>query len=418
MGGQVLNDLTELSSFSSTDLLPISSDGSTLKKATFSNLCTGAANTMRTNCITDIPQDIHLELNSGDIILKAGSVVYVPNGVDVFDRITIQNDVSVTYAGAGRGTCMLFYQPDADTLGWYAPSDCQSGTVESGSVFYDTSANTIKFVSENERASLPLGLINESNGSGITDIIQVFNGVGYIGLTAFVLPGVKGLIPDGRYLNGAPKNIVEVNSSVTTFSFDSTHTGPFVWSIHNGVTASDNAYYVESDIKPTRTNFLWYNPVTNTLKMSDDGGATLLDVSGLIVGFFYRVQGTGITKLYASYPYQPLEGTKTTHLVESYTFENYWYRVWSDGRCEQGGIYNFGSSAQTVASQINLLIPYGNTNYACSITPSRGTTYNTATSMMCGVYGKQSANFSFTWLGINTADTTQYLDWMTSGYLS
>lgn len=35
-----------------------------------------------TNCITEIPQDIKLELNNGTLTLKAGSKVYVPNGFE------------------------------------------------------------------------------------------------------------------------------------------------------------------------------------------------------------------------------------------------------------------------------------------------------------------------------------------------
>lgn len=35
----------------------------------------------KTNCLTHIPEDIKLELNSGTLTLKAGSKVYIPNGV-------------------------------------------------------------------------------------------------------------------------------------------------------------------------------------------------------------------------------------------------------------------------------------------------------------------------------------------------
>ena len=41
-----------------------------------------------TNCLTEIPQDITLELNNGTLTLKAGSKVYVPNGSGVFDVVT------------------------------------------------------------------------------------------------------------------------------------------------------------------------------------------------------------------------------------------------------------------------------------------------------------------------------------------
>ena len=53
------------------------------------------------NCITEIPQDIKLELNNhGTLKLKAGSKVYVPNGFESdgsnrFDEIVIENNIRV-----------------------------------------------------------------------------------------------------------------------------------------------------------------------------------------------------------------------------------------------------------------------------------------------------------------------------------
>ena len=170
------------------------------------------------NCITKIPQDITLELNSGTIILKAGSKVYVPNGFETdgvtpkFDAITISSDVSAYFAGVDRGQCMVFYQVDANTLGWYRPNECSSGTSQTNAVFYNTSTNTIKFVNENQRASLPLGIIFESNGSGITATNQVFNGFGYIGSIVYALPGIKGQAPNGRNIDGSLNNN-EINVS-------------------------------------------------------------------------------------------------------------------------------------------------------------------------------------------------------------
>ena len=55
--------------------------------------------TQITNCITEIPQDIKLELVDGTLILKAGSKVYVPNGFEEdgvtkkFDEVVIESDL-------------------------------------------------------------------------------------------------------------------------------------------------------------------------------------------------------------------------------------------------------------------------------------------------------------------------------------
>lgn len=58
---------------------------------------------------------------------------------------------------------------------------------------------------------------------------------------------------------------------------------------------------------------------------------------------------------------------RSTHgnIVEKYQNGTEWYRVWSDGWCEQGGVV---SVAQTPEGQdVNLLKSYGSTNYTLSI---------------------------------------------------
>ena len=60
-------------------------------------------NNYKTNCITEIPQDIKLELADGVLTLKAGSKVYVPNGFEEdgttpkFDEIKVNTDLTMTY---------------------------------------------------------------------------------------------------------------------------------------------------------------------------------------------------------------------------------------------------------------------------------------------------------------------------------
>lgn len=50
---------------------------------TVPNVWNNTLNTSQiTNCITEIPQDIKLELKDGVLTLKAGSKVYVPNGFE------------------------------------------------------------------------------------------------------------------------------------------------------------------------------------------------------------------------------------------------------------------------------------------------------------------------------------------------
>ena len=166
-----------------------------------------------TNCITEIPQDIKLELNDGTLTLKAGSKVYVPNGTGVFDKVTVPSDVIFHAGTIGTATAPLMLacdlnggfgaraQPGSFVSGTTAPSDTTK-------IWYDTTNNAIKMYNNGawvRSCSLPFAIYQRTNGEA-TAIKQVFNGFGYMGSTVFALPGVKGLIPNGRNADGTLNN--------------------------------------------------------------------------------------------------------------------------------------------------------------------------------------------------------------------
>jgi hypothetical protein len=172
-----------------------------------------------TNCITEIPQDIKLELNDGVLTLKAGSKVYVPNGFEAdgvtpkFDVVVIESDVITTSSSARP--CLYFFNPDSGAIERFGAAVCTSGATAPNNsqylMWYDTTNNLIKKSSDYgstwiAEVSLPIGVFTETV-SGIASIDQTFNGFGYIGSTVFALPGVKGLIPNGRNEDGSLNNI-------------------------------------------------------------------------------------------------------------------------------------------------------------------------------------------------------------------
>ena len=203
-----------------------------------------------TNCITEIPQDIKLELNNGTLTLKAGSKVYVPNGVGVFDELIIQNDITLT--STLNRTAVLVVNTNNIGIAQYADSMTFSGnTAPSGQQYmqwYDTANNLVKQTNNSGSTwtsgfSLPFAMVTITS-AGIQSIDQVFNGFGYIGSTVFALPGVKGLIPDGRNADGSLKNIeVTVNNVLT-------HTGSYneqpQWVIIYGdsISSWDSVYWI------------------------------------------------------------------------------------------------------------------------------------------------------------------------------
>lgn len=189
-----------------------------------------------TNCITQIPQDIKLELNDGTLTLKAGSKVYVPNGFEdgllKFDEVVTTQDLSATAQTLGlvEGNGLLYCMPDSSSI-WVEILN-ESGTTNPSSTwttYYNTSENKVyRFADSNtipaHQGSLSIAKVSFSN-SKLTSIDQVFNGFGYIGSTVFALPGVKGLIPNGRNEDGSLKNNIFSVTNVIPITINSSPNG-------------------------------------------------------------------------------------------------------------------------------------------------------------------------------------------------
>lgn len=190
-----------------------------------------------TNCITEIPQDIQLELNNGTLTLKSGSKLYVPNGSGTFDTLTLAADKTATQTA--NDTRLYFY--NGSYIEKFPIAQCFSGSsAPSGYTYmfwYDTTNNAVKKTSDSGSTwesgwSLPFAICTSTNGA-ISNIDQVFNGFGYIGSTAFALPGVKALAPNGRNEDGTLKNRTITISSVSTTTDVSGATGGLWYTIDN-----------------------------------------------------------------------------------------------------------------------------------------------------------------------------------------
>lgn len=241
-----------------------------------------------TNCITEIPQDIKLELVDGTLTVKAGSKVYVPNGFEAdgttpkFDIRIIESDTNVEPFGTDgdvfqvmfAGLSTVFSRNNAQMF-----SGSTAPTSTTYMVWYDTTNNLVKHSSNKGSTwsaggdTFPLS-ISSTVGSSYTSIKQVFNGFGYIGSTLFALPGVKGLIPNGRNEDGTLKNTEFVNSSVRTFTCTQTFDNwPIIFGYDRLYTLSN--FKVEDTPSRTPTSGQWisyYSPKDNKIYQSDNGG--------------------------------------------------------------------------------------------------------------------------------------------------
>lgn len=169
-----------------------------------------------TNCITEIPQDIKIQTSGETVTLKAGSKVYIPNGDGVFNEMVISADITNT-----GGAISAFVVTNGRNLNW--ADRAFSGTTApsaptTGTLWYDTANNLVKRFSSDgswvSGFSLPVALFNSQDNSKT----KIFNGFGYIGSVLFALPGVKGLVPNGRNNNGTLNNQQTTLNEVSVYT--------------------------------------------------------------------------------------------------------------------------------------------------------------------------------------------------------
>lgn len=207
-----------------------------------------------TNCLTEIPQDIKLELSNGTLKLKAGSKVYNIDGTSINitdDRIYPSTNIGSWFLvvegnGISRGIIGNAYTGDT------APDS--PGIAQ---LWYDTAEKQIKRYNGSiwSNVSLPVAVFTYEDNQ-VKSIDQVFNGFGYIGSTIFALPGVEGLIPDGRNTDGSLNNLKYTINNLLTVQAGTTSNGYF--GIVNG---SLLRRYPANSVYDEAKN-IWYNPET------------------------------------------------------------------------------------------------------------------------------------------------------------
>ena len=172
-----------------------------------------------TNCITEIPQDIKLEINNGIITLKAGSKVYNGNGV----LKTTTTDISSVNANYD-GQVLIALSKDFDVLlTGFVPGETVSElptSTASFKIYYNTTDKKCYLDNTDgwQECSLPIAL-GTSTVSSWVSIDQVFNGFGFVGSTIFALPGIKGLSPNGNdSLTGIKKNNIISIENILTYT--------------------------------------------------------------------------------------------------------------------------------------------------------------------------------------------------------
>ena len=324
--------------------------------------------TQITNCITEIPQDIKLELKDGVLTLKAGSKLYQPNGFEEdgttkkFDEYIVQTDRTYTSPISEEATLVMFITGFGGFTGISKNVITSGSTIPTTGVIYNTDTNIISFyradVVEWTNGTFPIAIIKISSEGVISSIEQVFNGFGYIGSTVFALPGVKGLIPNGRNVDGSLKNVEVTTSKV--FIHD-TYIG--VKSIlhltqQGTITATPQTNYIKQTPRPTFQKSACWEDTTNNIIWKTIASSTYWEDGNrkvLNLGKANYSDGK-ITELTINLPYRAVDQndmeTKANidlsnilanidYVVESKlptTEDPTWYRVYKSGWVEQGGL--------------------------------------------------------------------------------
>ena len=415
-----------------------------------------------TNCITEIPQDIKLELNNGTLTLKAGSKVYVPNGFEAdgttpkFDEVVIENDI---HAGGpiGSFTDKWIFCYINNGFRWEILSHCFSGSTlptQTGEnrLGYNTTLNKIQ-VSINGGAyiddicSFPICIFSTNSGV-ITSIDQAFNGFGYIGSTVFALPGVKGLIPNGRNNDGTLKNIEFTTKKVLTLTGSGSNKGVGIYLKSNELQFYGRSYKTFKSLSDVPTNFSGIGFIIDDNLLYTFGSGVSKNHQAYCVGGVYdwtdnkissftpktvfhavdyddvalkqdlaRVATSGSYNDLSNKPNLDakanidLSNCTKPYIVETYVNGTSWYRVYSDGWCEQGA--NNQTSDTIGGYTVTFLKPFKNTNYNVT-----GMTVDIAGGVQCVKYTRKSAAS----INFYTANNTQYssmqFNWQACGYIS
>lgn len=254
-----------------------------------------------TNCITKIPQDIKLELNNGTLTLKAGSKVYVPNGknedgTNKYIEIILDVDVSRKDFKNNSYSALIiprYNNGKIDLISYSRIDSAISGTTLPESYtgnFYNITTNYMNAYEAGnliDTRAFPIGIMTLTNGI-CTSIDQIFNGFGYIGSTVFALPGVEGLIPNGRNADSSLNN----TKIITTIVKTSTTAGTYNFHIQllsNGNVAFVANYYEQSTPPSNISYTVWYNTEENIKYLGD--GTSWVRQDSLDAGTLYVTAG-------------------------------------------------------------------------------------------------------------------------------
>ncbi len=312
-----------------------------------------------TNCLTEIPQNIKLELKDGALTLKKGSKVIIDNSY-----YTVPADAPVNLSTVA-GQKLMFYEKNRNFVMVYPATSCASGDTlpASGGMFYLTTEKSVYRYTNNAWTkvagySLPLGSLTQ-DASSVTALGKPFDGGGCIGNTIWADKGILGLRPNGRNADGTLNNIEFETADILVQTRNISGSGILVLNATNFSNYAVSNY--DADLNKNIS-------ATNTTVPYANVGTWKADSTGRITEFkfntpFHAVDYNDFKKT------QEQLNTTTSNVNNRYVVEKSaksllpsWYTVYSDGWIEQGGV------TTTNKTVVTYLKPFSNTNYTINMT--------------------------------------------------
>lgn len=306
-----------------------------------------------------------------------------------FVWVELQNDTVVNCGNAGARMVFLGYDGiviDSNIDGVYSVEP--EGVVSRR--WYDNNNNLMKQHDGTNWTTgvyLSLGfmLCTSDSNKTFVSVDQTFNGLGYIGSTIWVDKGVKGLYPNYRNLDGTLRNIEYTTKNLKFLELTKNYTDQ----------------HIRLNETQLQIGTLFYDDIENANKLP-----SILEYRGLGIVGSVSVSSGKITKFDIKLPFRAIgySDLAEAHVViQTYKNGTSWYRIWSDGWCEQGGRGNTANSNVTV----NLLKAFKDTTYTVSIGNNTNGAYASPSS--CDIVSNSQ-------IRLRCAGTAEWM-WQACGYI-
>lgn len=284
--------------------------------------------TKNSNCITHIPQDINFEIVNGTTpTLYAGSEVWVPygkaapalnigdslnsgiitavswDGSKLFYKVRYDTDLSIDITDDPASAEFITSISPAHSFWWFNPhysQDTAPSDFGQYALWYDTSENIAKITIDSgatwqNYGSLPIGVFTMAGTGATKKVKHVFNGFGFIGSTAYAVPGVKGLMADGLNEDGSYKSVERTFDKMVmrTMAFDRS---AFYGVVLDGEYTIQGDNYIEAAELPAAPDgyAFCYRTSDNTLWWTLNNN-TWVQYHGLPIGFWTTSYAGGIS---------------------------------------------------------------------------------------------------------------------------